>query len=68
MAKILSVYEETAVIVETDNDIYPTYKRYSDECWDNLMGQSWETVSNPEKLEAMYQDWLKSNPSESSSK
>ena len=60
--KILETYEVTAVVIETDHTEWPTFKRYSADNWENLMGISWEMVCSGEnELEAMYQDWLRSN-------
>ena len=60
--KLIETHEVTATVVETDDPEWPTFKRYSKDSWENLMGESWETVfGREEELEAMYQDWMRSH-------
>jgi hypothetical protein len=57
--KILEVTKDVAFIVETDEAMYPTYRRSLGGSWENLIGDSWEPVYMQEaELEAAYQDWL----------
>ena len=50
--KIVSIEEVTSHIVETDGEGWSTYRRSGADCWENLVGQSWEPLYNQE------QDWM----------
>lgn len=54
--KILSITPSFSEIIETDLPDWPTYRRYSADCWENLMGESWEAVNYPENMERLYQE------------
>ena len=47
--KITSIEEVTSHIVETDNGDWPTYRRSGADCWENLVGQSWEPLYSHEQ-------------------
>ncbi len=53
--KILSIHPVSSYIVETDDDEYPTYRRNGKDCWENLMGESWEGCYDTDELEALFQ-------------
>ena len=57
--KILDTNLCTSYIVETDDEDWPTYRRLSKECWENAMGESWETVYNDTKLKELEESFLK---------
>lgn len=54
--KILSVSECISEIIETDNEEWPIYRRYSGGGWENLMGCSWEECYDDD-LEKAYQEF-----------
>lgn len=54
--KILSITPSISEIIETDLSDWPTYRRYSADCWEVLMGESWEAENYPENLERLYQE------------
>ena len=58
---ILDVSFYKGAIVETDHKEFPTFRRMSPECWDNLMGESWESVYYCEDLEYMFQEFIRNN-------
>ena len=53
--QVVKVIPETFEFVKTDDEEWPTYRRYQDGRWENLMGESWEPVYYTEQLEAAYQ-------------
>lgn len=52
--KVISVKTVVCEEIETDDDEYPVYRRYPDGEWENLMGESWESVFFSDELEAAY--------------
>ena len=56
--KLLEVHPISSVIVETDEDEYPTYRRNGPDSWENLMGESWESFYACEHLEHLYQNYI----------
>ena len=40
----------SALEVETDEQEFPIYRRYRSDIWENLMGDSWETIYGPTGL------------------
>ena len=62
--QVVKVIPETFEFVKTDKEEWPTYRRYQDGRWENLVGESWELVYYTEQLEAAYQafraecEWL----------
>lgn len=57
--KIIEVQEISCLEIEIERGSTKHYfRRYSDEIWDELYGQSWESVSYPKELEECYQEWL----------
>ncbi len=55
MMKITSIIEVKSEIVETDNAVWPTYRRHSASNWEQLMGESWENEDSCEDIESAYQ-------------
>ena len=57
--RILSAIEVIQVFhcIETDEDIWSTYRRYEGGGWENRMGESWESIYDDEELEAAYQKY-----------
>lgn len=53
--RVISIEPSYSEVIETDADEWPTYRRYGPDNWENLMGESWETVFDTERLEAAYQ-------------
>lgn len=58
--KILKVEDSISEYVTTDDEEYPVYRRYSNREWENLIGESWESVYNNKELEEAYKDWQNS--------
>jgi len=44
--KVISTKSEIYEIVETDEKTYPTYRRFSDGHWQNLIAGDWIDVEN----------------------
>lgn len=57
--KIVTVRKDISEIVETDEGDWPTYRRHSEDNWENLMGESWEPVYLCKEIEAAYQLYKK---------
>jgi hypothetical protein len=53
--RVIDVELVTAERVEVEDADWQTYRRYSADCWDALMGMSWEEVYNCDDLEEAYQ-------------
>lgn len=53
--KILSITPFQSETVETDDCDWPTHRRHGPDAWEQLMGQSWESVGICDGLEAAYQ-------------
>jgi len=62
--KILGIDKTTCFLIETDESEYPFYRRNGPYIWENLMGESWETVfSGEDELENAFIEWMKNeNP------
>jgi hypothetical protein len=61
MVKITRVDKVTKPIyyIQTDEEDYPSYRRYDGGSWEQSMGESWETVYIREKeLESAFQMFL----------
>lgn len=58
---ITEVFLSVSHIVETDEEQFPTFRRHSAECWENLMGESWESVYQVSKLEEEFQNYMRQN-------
>jgi len=55
---ITSIEKSVSEIVETDGEEFPIYRRHEGGTWEQLMGESWETVyTREEELEEMYQNY-----------
>jgi len=54
----------TFEIVRTDDPDFPTYRRNQTGAWENLMGESWETVYTTRHLERAYQEYMKQRKEE----
>lgn len=50
--------------VSVQGDFYTDHRRYGPDDWEVRMGESWETVFNPEDLEALYQVYIRARPSD----
>ena len=60
--KITKVRKELTYYVTTDDPDWPEYRTdETGEIWENLMGESWESVYDDEKLKMMFRDYLNSN-------
>lgn len=63
--KITEVSKSMTWYVDTDAEDFPYYR--TDEngrTWENLMGDSWESVYNPDRekeLKELFLDWKKKN-------
>ena len=53
--KITDIFEQTVFIVETDEDDYSSYTRYSKDCWFIRMSESDEPLYDCEKIENEFQ-------------
>lgn len=62
--KIKSVKPITVHIVETDEDGYTRYTRYSDEVWTVSIGESDEAFYNCAELEAAFKAFIANNQKE----
>lgn len=51
--KILNIEKIECLQIETDEEHFSTYRRYSPEIWEVLMGMSWESVQNPEQIKLL---------------
>lgn len=51
--KILNIEPSFSHIIETDEKEWPIYRRNSLDCWEQLMGESWEPVYNYSKLQSL---------------
>lgn len=49
---------ETNYYIQTDDGLFPFYRRSEYRNWENLMGESWEPHYNDEELEKEFQNWL----------
>jgi hypothetical protein len=59
--RILNVDKIEYFIIETDDKEWNTYRRsvnLSPDCWERLMGESWESYYTDE-LEALFQEWIR---------
>lgn len=45
--------------VTTDEEGYFNYRRYEDGQWEIAMGESWEPVYRTNRIEALFQEFLK---------
>lgn len=62
--KDVEVEISTIYYLETDADIFPTYRRFGSGVWERLMGESWESCYGDEKeLEALFREWELGNDS-----
>jgi hypothetical protein len=62
--KILEVSRIEYFFVTTDCQDWNTYRRNVDgngDCWEILMGESWESYYSVDELEALFQEWLRLN-------
>lgn len=59
MLTVTSITEVTSEIVEIDDHDWGTYRRYSADNWEVLMGESWEPLYRSEEAEAAYQMFKK---------
>ena len=60
--KITEVWKALTYYVTTDDPDWPEYRTdATGEIWENLMGESWESVYDDEKLKMMFHDYLNSN-------
>jgi hypothetical protein len=58
--RILEVQESKYLEIEFEcGTIHYCYRRYTPEIWEKQYGESWESVTNPEKVEKVYQLFLK---------
>ena len=57
--KITSIEPIAGVRVETDEEEYSVYTRWGPRSWTVEMGMSDESVSFPEEIEELYQEFLK---------
>ena len=58
--KILSIKKQEVYIIETDEEETPIYLRWSENSYDNLIGESWESAYYIEdKLEPLFQEFIK---------
>jgi len=64
MVKVLEIREVISVIIETDKEDFPTYRRYSADNWENLMGTTWEPEYDCDEIEAAYQKYIKKQEEE----
>jgi hypothetical protein len=61
---ILEVSRIEYFFVTTDETYYNTYRRSVDgnsDCWELLMGESWESYYGAHELEELFQKWLSLN-------
>ena len=54
--KVESTTTLTCIEVEFDNGTIA--RRWAGGYWSILMGESWEPVNDPERLERAYRDWV----------
>ena len=59
--KITDIFERTIFIVETDEDDYSSYTRYSKDCWFVRMGESDEPLYDCEEIEKEFQKCMQEN-------
>ena len=62
--KIKAISKLECKLVETDEEEFSDYIRYSPQDWMVTMGMSEETVSYSEKLEEAFQTYIKEHPDE----
>lgn len=57
---IISISEpQLTYYVETDHPDWPQYRRSGADCWEQLMGESWEPVYDCAELEQQFQTMKK---------
>ena len=56
--KIATVY----FYIETDDELFPEYRRSLSGQWEHSMGESWETWYDDGALERMFQEYLAGQP------
>lgn len=59
------VNKSTCHFVEVDTGFYPEYRRWSADCWEQRMGESWESVYGEEQLEKAFIQYLSEGMSNS---
>lgn len=58
--KITEVTKSMTYYVDTDAEDFPYYRTdETGETWENLMGESWESVYNDGELKELFLDWRK---------
>lgn len=56
--KIINVTKSMTYYVETDTEDFPYYRTNENGTdWENLMGDSWESVYNVEELQKLFLDY-----------
>jgi hypothetical protein len=53
--KIVEIIPSTCYYVYTDGEEWNNYRRNGKDCWEVLMGESWETIYETESIEAAFQ-------------
>ena len=53
--KIVEITRSTCYYVYTDGEGWNNYRRNGKDCWEVLMGESWETIYETESIEALFQ-------------
>jgi len=59
--KILDVWKIKGYNVETNGQVFYSYTRYSSDNWYVRIGLSDEPVSDCEEIEALFQEYIKTN-------
>jgi hypothetical protein len=62
--KILTGKRIEYFLIETDDEDYDTLRRNvngNKDCWEILMGESWESTYDNDEVEDLFQEWLKLN-------
>lgn len=62
--KILEVSRIEYFFVTTDEEDWSTYRRIVNgnaDCWERLMGESWESYYSADELEDLFQEWMSLN-------